>query len=99
MTIEPGITEHEAAQVARANAWGAPQVVFVDGLSLLPSSWNRWVTLFEDAGYVRVTRGWPNDPESVAEAGEHPEACKQQKRNRGVTEIIKISGRGKVGGV
>jgi hypothetical protein len=45
-------TEHEAAQVERANASNATPVVFVHGLWLLPSSWDRWVTLFEEAGYV-----------------------------------------------
>ncbi|HKW35292.1 MAG TPA: alpha/beta hydrolase [Candidatus Acidoferrum sp.] len=39
----------------------------------MPSSWDRWVRLFEDAGYVGVTPGWPDDPETVAAAREHPE--------------------------
>ena len=51
-TTEPTITEHEAAQIERANASSATPVVFVHGLWLLPSSWDRWVTLFEEAGYV-----------------------------------------------
>ena len=48
-TTEPTITQHEAAQVERANASKATPVVFVHGLWLLPSSWDRWVTLFEEA--------------------------------------------------
>ena len=56
-TTEPTITDHEAAQVERANASNATPVVFVHGLWLLPSSWDRWVTLFEDAGYVGLTPG------------------------------------------
>ena len=67
------ITEHEAEQVERANKNGATPVVFVHGLWLLPSSWDRWVTLFEEAGYVALTPGWPDDPETVAEAKAHPE--------------------------
>jgi len=63
-TTESTITEHEAAQVQRANASGATPIVFVHGLWLLPSSWDRWVTLFEEAGYVGVTPGWPDDPEN-----------------------------------
>ena len=31
------------------------------------SSWDRWVTLFEDAGYMGAP-GWPGDPETVATA-------------------------------
>lgn len=72
-TAEPTITDHEAAQVERANASSATPVVFVHGLWLLPSSWDRWVALFEEAGYVGLTPGWPDDPQTVAEAREHPE--------------------------
>jgi non-heme chloroperoxidase len=48
-------------------------VVFVHGLWLLPSSWDRWAKLFEDNGYVAFTPGWPDDPETVEEAPEHPQ--------------------------
>src|ERR1700752_3211309 len=77
------ITEHEAEQVERANASSAPPVVFVNGLWLLPSSWDRWVTLFEEAGYVALTPGWPDDPETVSQAREHPEVF----AGKGIGEI------------
>jgi pimeloyl-ACP methyl ester carboxylesterase len=83
MSTERTITAHEAAQVERANASRAMPVVFVHGLWLLPSSWDRWVTLFEEAGYVGVTPGWPDDPETVAEAREHPEVF----AGKGIGEI------------
>ena len=67
------ITDHEAGQVKRANASGSQPVVFVHGLWLLPSSWDRWAGVFEAAGYVALTPGWPDDPETTAEASEHPE--------------------------
>ncbi|HEX4308319.1 MAG TPA: alpha/beta hydrolase [Solirubrobacterales bacterium] len=67
------ITEHEAEQVKKANATGKQPVVFVHGLWLLPSSWDRWATVFKRAGYVPLAPGWPDDPETVAEAKEHPE--------------------------
>ena len=67
------ITEHETQQLERANAAGLTPVVFIHGLWLLPSSWDRWSTLFEDAGYIALTPGWPDDPETVAEASAHPE--------------------------
>ena len=83
MTTERTITEHEATQVERANASSATPVVFVHGLWLLPSSWDRWATLFEEAGYVALTPGWPDDPETVAEAREHPEVLAgTQRRDR-----------------
>src|SRR5579871_2436103 len=67
------ITEHEMQQVERANATGCQPVVFVHGLWLLPSSWDRWATLFEEAGYTALTPGWPDDPDTVDEANAHPE--------------------------
>src|ERR671937_2321982 len=69
----PTITDHEAQQVERANATGLQPVVFVHGLWLLPSSWERWAALFEEAGYTALTPGWPDDPETVEEANAHPE--------------------------
>ena len=82
-TVPHTITDHEAAQVERANASPATPVVFVHGLWLLPSSWERWVTLFEAAGYVAVTPGWPDDPETVSEARAHPEAL----AGKGISDI------------
>ena len=69
----PTITGHEAQQVERANATGLRPVVFVHGLWLLPSSWDRWAALFEEAGYAALTPGWPDDPETVEEANANPE--------------------------
>ena len=68
------IIEHEASQVEHANTTGLQPVVFVHGLWLLPSSWDRWAALFEAAGYTTLTPGWPDDPETVDEANAHPEA-------------------------
>jgi len=82
-TTESILTDHERGQIDRANATKATPIVFVHGLWLLPSSWDRWVTLFEEAGYVAVTPGWPDDPETVAEAREHPEVF----AGKGITQI------------
>jgi non-heme chloroperoxidase len=68
-----GITEHESEQVERANASGRTPVVFIHGLWLLPSSWDRWAALFEEAGFSAVQPGWPDDPATVADAKAHPE--------------------------
>ena len=70
---ETTITEHEAGQVERANDSGLTPVMFVHGLWLLPSSWDRWAAVFETAGYLALTPGWPDDPETTAQAEEHPE--------------------------
>jgi pimeloyl-ACP methyl ester carboxylesterase len=67
------ITEREAQQVEQANSSGRTPVVFIHGLWLLPSSWDRWAQLFEEAGYAPVTPVWPDDPETVEEARANPE--------------------------
>ncbi len=67
------IPEEEEHQVEQANSSGRTPVVFIHGLWLLPSSWDRWAVVFEEAGYASLTPGWPDDPESVEEAKEHPE--------------------------
>ena len=67
------MTEREAEQVERANSSGRSPVAFIHGLWLLPSSWDRWVELFDEAGYAAITPGWPDDPATVEEARAHPE--------------------------
>jgi pimeloyl-ACP methyl ester carboxylesterase len=67
------ITQAETRQVEQANASGRTPVVFIHGLWLLPSSWDRWAALFEEAGYAPVTPVWPDDPETVEEARANPD--------------------------
>ena len=69
----PTITEHELEQIERANASGRTPVVFVHGLWLLPSSWDRWQACSRRPATPRSTPGWPDDPETVEEAKAHPE--------------------------
>ena len=63
----------EDEQVQRANESGLQPVVFIHGLWLLPSSWDRWAAVFEEAGYTALSPGWPDDPDTVEEANAHPE--------------------------
>jgi pimeloyl-ACP methyl ester carboxylesterase len=67
------ILEHEFDACDKANATGKTPVVFVHGLWLLPSSWDRWSALFEQAGFTALAPGWPDDPDTVEEARAHPE--------------------------
>jgi pimeloyl-ACP methyl ester carboxylesterase len=67
------ITDRENAQVEQANASGRTPVVFIHGLWLLPSSWDNWAGLFEEAGYAPVTPSWPDDPETIEEARANPD--------------------------
>src|SRR5215467_12116495 len=60
-------------EIDQANSSGRIPVVFVHGLWLLPSSWDRWRTFFEEAGFATVAPGWPDDPDTVDQANAHPE--------------------------
>ena len=64
--------EHTEAQIRSANDSGRTPVMFIHGLWLLPSSWDRWCDLFEQAGYATLAPGWPDDPDTVAEAKADP---------------------------
>jgi pimeloyl-ACP methyl ester carboxylesterase len=66
------ITARETQRIDEANASGRIPVVFIHGLWLLPSSWDRWATVFEEAGYATVAPDWPDDPETVEEARANP---------------------------
>ena len=67
------ISERENREIEAANASGNTPVVFIHGLWLLPSSWDRWAGVFEEAGFTALTPGWPDDPDTVAEANAHPD--------------------------
>jgi len=67
------ITDYERNEINAANDSDKTPVVFIHGLWLLPSSWDRWRTVFEDAGYATLAPGWPDDPNTVDEANRHPE--------------------------
>jgi non-heme chloroperoxidase len=67
------ISKYEDKQIETANATGLTPVVFIHGLWLLPSSWDRWAEVFEQAGYTALTPGWPDDPETVEQANAKPE--------------------------
>jgi non-heme chloroperoxidase len=69
----PRILSATLEHIAEANASGRTPVVFIHGLWLLPSSWDRWAALFEAAGYAPLSPGWPDDPDTVEEAAAHPE--------------------------
>ncbi|MGI9821725.1 alpha/beta hydrolase [Agromyces sp. Marseille-Q5079] len=68
------LADWELVEIARANESDRTPVVFVHGLWLLSSSWAPWREFFEDNGFVSLAPGWPDDPATVAEAREHPEA-------------------------
>ena len=67
------ISERENREIEGANASGKRPVVFIHGLWLLPSSWDRWADFFSEAGYAPLTPDWPDDPDTVEQARANPE--------------------------
>jgi non-heme chloroperoxidase len=81
-----------ADEIEHANASGRTPVVFIHGLWLLPSSWDRWAAVFEEAGYTAVTPGWPDDPETVAEAKAHPEVFAHKTVGQVADHFVEVIG-------
>ena len=67
------ITDRERTQIENANSGGRTPVILIHGLWLLASSWDDWVSFFEEAGYAGVAPVWPDDPLTVEEARADPE--------------------------
>jgi pimeloyl-ACP methyl ester carboxylesterase len=67
------LTDRETQQIDQANTSGRVPVVFIHGLWLLPSSWDGWAAVFDEAGYAPVTPVWPDDPDTVEQARANPD--------------------------
>ncbi|MCJ0907238.1 alpha/beta hydrolase [Rhodococcus sp. ARC_M6] len=50
-----------------------PTVLFIHGLWMHPSTWERWAQAFNELGYATMAPGWPGDASTVGESREHPE--------------------------
>jgi len=87
------ITTRESGQIEKAKAAGLTPVVFIHGLWLLASSWDRWAALFEEAGYTAIAPGWPDDPETVAEANANPRAFAGKTVGQVADHIAEVIGR------
>ena len=86
------ISEREERQVEQANASGKTPVVFIHGLWLLPSSWDRWVGLFEENGYAGVAPDWPDDPETVEVARAGPEVLAKKSLKQVADHTAEVIG-------
>ncbi len=80
------------ALAEHANASGLTPVVFIHGLWLLPSSWDRWAAVFEAAGYTTVAPGWPDDPDTVADAKAHPEVFAHKTIGQVAEHVAEVIG-------
>src|SRR5437016_10643139 len=86
------MAERETKQIEEANASGRPAAVFIHGLWLLPSSWERWATLFEEAGYAALTPSWPDDPETVDEARANPKVFAKKTVGQVADHVANVIG-------
>lgn len=87
------LPRHEQQEIDRINASGRRPVVFVHGLWLLPSSWDRWRALFEENGFAALSPGWPDDPATVNEAAEHPEVFAHKSIKQITDRFVDVIGR------
>ncbi len=87
------ITQRETQQVGQANASGKTPVVFIHGLWLLPSSWDRWAQLFEEAEYAALAPSWPDDPETVEEARANPDVFAKKTLGQIADHTAEVSGK------
>lgn len=58
-------------------------VVFIHGLWMHASSWDRWLRLFSDQGYATLAPGWPGEPDTVEAARSNTGAV----ADRGIGEV------------
>ena len=87
------ISEREERQIQQANASGRTPVVFIHGLWLLPSSWDNWVAVFEEAGYAGLTPDWPDDPETVEAARANPDVFAKKTLGQVADHTAAVIGR------
>ena len=67
-------------------------VVFIHGLWLHATSWNRWLDLYRDAGYEPIAPGWPGEPETVHAARENPDLVADTGIDDAVAHFAEIIG-------
>ena len=67
------LTLREHDQIDKANRSALQPIIFIHGMWLLATSWDRWAEFCETNGLYPLTPGWPDDPETVAEARDDPD--------------------------
>jgi non-heme chloroperoxidase len=84
------LSPRERQEILVANQSGTRPVVFVHGLWLLASSWDRWRALFEAQGHATLAPAWPDDPESVEEARRRPEVFARKRVEQVVEHCAEV---------
>ena len=65
--------------------------MFIHGLWLLASSWDRWAAMFDAAGFAPVQAEWPGDPATVELARRNPGAFAGQTVGRAVEHMLQLA--------
>ena len=86
------ITEREQEEVDAANKSDGTPVVFIHGLWLLPSSWDRWGEFFKKAGYAPLAPDWPDDPETVEQARANPDVLAKKTLKQVGDHVAEVIG-------
>ena len=86
------ITEREQEEIDAANKSDSTPVVFIHGLWLLPSSWDRWGEFFKKAGYAPLAPDWPDDPETVEQARANPDVLAKKTLKQVGDHVAEVIG-------
>lgn len=62
----------------------ATPVLFIHGLWLHATSWDPWVSRFQQAGYEPQAPGWPGDAPTIAESRQDPDAI----GDHGIDDVV-----------
>ncbi len=84
------ISTRENREIEAANASGNTPIVFIHGLWVLASSWDRWADFFKEAGYAPLTPDWPDDPETVEQARKNPEVLAKKNLGQVADHTIEV---------
>jgi pimeloyl-ACP methyl ester carboxylesterase len=86
------ITGREQEEIDAANKSDGTPVVFIHGLWLLPSSWDRWGEFFKTAGYAPLAPDWPDDPETVEQARANPDVLAKKTLKQVGDHVAEVIG-------
>jgi alpha-beta hydrolase superfamily lysophospholipase len=70
----------------------ATPVVFIHGLWIHASSWQRWIDLFTKHGYEGFAPGWPGESETVSETRSNPDAVADVGIDDALAHIVDFVG-------
>ena len=87
------LTNRESQQIDQANSSQRTPALFIHGLWLLPSSWDRWATVFDEAGFAVLTPSWPDDPDTVEEARANPQVFAGKTIGQVADHVADVIGR------